>query len=56
LRKRAVSIPADIAEGLRRRGKAERARFLNTSEASLEEIRYYLILTQDCGYGETQGF
>ena len=53
MRKAAVSITANIAEGFRRRGKADKARFLNTSEASLEESRYYLILTQDLGYGET---
>jgi four helix bundle protein len=53
MRKAAVSIPANIAEGLRRRGKADKVRFLNTSEASLEESRYYLILSQDLRYGET---
>jgi four helix bundle protein len=53
MRKAAVSIPANIAEGFRRRGKADKVRFLNTSEASLEESRYYLILSKDLGYGET---
>ncbi|MCX6348425.1 MAG: four helix bundle protein [Candidatus Aureabacteria bacterium] len=53
MRKAAVSIPANIAEGFRRRGKADKVRFLNTSESSLEESRYYLILTEDLGYGET---
>jgi four helix bundle protein len=53
MRKAAVSIPANIAEGFRRRGKADKVRFLNTSEASLEESRYYLILSQDLGYGTT---
>jgi len=53
MRRAAVSIPANIAEGFRRRGKADKVRFLNTSEASLEESRYYLILSQDLGYGET---
>ncbi len=48
-----VSIPANIARAFRRRGKADKARFLNTSEASLGESRYYLILSQDLGYGET---
>ena len=53
MRKAAVSIPANIAEGFRRRGKADKVRFLNTSEASLEESRYYLILSEDLGYEET---
>jgi four helix bundle protein len=55
MRKAAVSIPANIAEGFRRRGQADKVRFLNTSESSLEESRYYLILTEDLGYGETGG-
>ena len=53
LHKAAVSIPANIAWGFRRRGKADKARFFNTAEGSLEECRYYLILTQDLGYGQT---
>lgn len=54
MRRAAVSIPANIAEGLRRRGKADKARFMNMAEGSLEESRYYLILAQDLGYGETK--
>ncbi len=51
LRRAAVSIAANIAEGFRKRGKADKARFMNTAEGSLEECRYYLILAQDLGYG-----
>jgi four helix bundle protein len=53
MRKAAVSIPANIAEGFRRRGKADKVRFLNQSESSLEESRYYLTLSEDLGYGKT---
>ena len=53
MRRAAVSVPANIAEGFRRRGKADKARYMNMAEASLEESRYYLILAQDLGYGET---
>lgn len=53
MRRAAVSIPANIAEGFTRRGKTEKARFMNIAEGSLEESRYYLILAQDLGYGET---
>ncbi|HEX3743869.1 MAG TPA: four helix bundle protein [Bryobacteraceae bacterium] len=53
MRRAAVSIPANIAEGFRRRGKVDKARFMNLAEGSLEECRYYLILAQDLGYGDT---
>jgi four helix bundle protein len=53
MRRAAVSIPANIAEGFRRRGKADKARFMNMAEGSVEECRYYLILAKDLGYGDT---
>ena len=51
-RRAAVSIPANIAEGFKRRGKADKARFYNIAQGSLEECRYYLILSKDLEYGE----
>jgi four helix bundle protein len=54
MRRAAVSIPANIAEGFRRRGKPDKARFLNVAEGSVEEYRYFLILAQDLGYGDAQ--
>ena len=53
MRRAAVSIPANIAEGFRRRGRADKARFMNLAEGSLEESRYYLLLARDLGYGDT---
>ena len=55
MRRAAVSIPANIAEGFRRRGKADKARFMNMAEGSIEECRYYLILVKDLGYADTEG-
>jgi len=54
IRRAAVSIPANIAEGFRRHGKADKARFMNMAEGSVEECRYYLILAKDLGYGDTE--
>ncbi len=54
MRRAAVSIPANIAEGFRKRGRADKVRFMNTAEGSLEESRYYLILAEDLGYGKTE--
>src|SRR5713226_7180388 len=51
-RRAAVSIPANIAEGFRKRGRSDKARFMNIAQGSLEECRYYLILTGDLRYGD----
>jgi four helix bundle protein len=53
LRKAAVSVPANFAEGFKRLGRGDKVRFYNISQASLEECRYYLILSRDLGYGQT---
>lgn len=52
-RRAAISIPANIAEGFRKRSKAETHRYLEIAHSSLEECQYYLILSRDLGYGET---
>jgi four helix bundle protein len=51
MRRAAVSVSANIAEGFTRRGKTEKARFMNIAESPLAESRYYLILSQDLGSG-----
>jgi four helix bundle protein len=51
LRRAAVSMPANIAEGFKKRGKPDKVRFLNIAQGSLEECRYYLILSTDLHYG-----
>ncbi len=46
----AVSIAANIAEGYRRDGMKDKLRFLNVSQGSLEECRYYILLAKDLQY------
>ena len=53
LRRAAVSVPANFAEGFKRFGLNEKLRFYNIAQASLEECRYYLILARDLKYGDT---
>jgi four helix bundle protein len=51
LRRAAVSVAANIAEGFRRQRRPDKARMVNIAQASLEECRYYLILAADLSYG-----
>lgn len=53
LRRAAVSVPANFAEGFKKNSKPDKARFYNIAQGSLEESRYYLILAQDLDYGDT---
>jgi len=53
-RRAAVSIPANIAEGFKKTGVADKKRFMNIAQGSLEECRYYLILARDLGYGDSR--
>jgi four helix bundle protein len=50
LRRAAVSVAANIAEGFKKRGKPDKARILNVAQGSLEESRYYVRLARDLGY------
>jgi four helix bundle protein len=56
LRRAAVSVAANIAEGYRKRGPKDKVRYLNISEGSLEECHYYLILAKDLNYADTEIF
>src|SRR5437868_14937008 len=44
MRRAAVSVPANIAEGFKRRGKSDKARHMNIAQGSLEELQYFVIL------------
>jgi four helix bundle protein len=50
MRRAAVSVPANIAEGFKKRGRSDKARLLNVAQGSLEELRYYFILARDLSY------
>jgi len=50
----AISIAANIAEGFKKRSNKDKIKFYNTSQGSLEECRYYLILARGLNYGENQ--
>jgi len=53
LRRAAISIPANFAEGFRKASKKDKVRFYGIALGSLEECRYYLRLAKDLQYGET---
>jgi len=53
LRRAAISVPANIAEGFKKKSKPDKVRYMNISQGSLEEVRYYLILAADLGYGNS---
>jgi len=49
-RRAAVSIAANICEGYRKMSRADKLRFMNIAQGSLEECRYYIILAHDINY------
>lgn len=54
IRRSAVSVPANIAEGFPKRTASDKTRFFNIARGSLEETHYCLILANDLGYGNSQ--
>ena len=54
MRRAAVSVPANIAEGFSKKGRPDKARIMNISQASLEELRYFFILARDLEYVEAK--
>ena len=50
-----MSVPANIAEGYRRRSERDKARFISIAEGPADKLRYFLRLARDLGYGSTEG-
>ncbi len=55
-RRAAVSITANIAEGYKKLSRADKLRFFNIAQGSLEECRNYIILSRDLGYIEEREY
>ena len=50
MRRAAVSIPSNLAEGAARTGQKEFAQFLSIAKGSLSELETQLLISADLGY------
>ena len=53
LRRSSVSVAANIVEGFKKKGTADKIKFMNTAQGSLSETDYHLLLANDLGYFDT---
>lgn len=56
MRRAAVTIPSNIAEGYARRHKPEYIQFLSVSYASAAELETQLIISEKLGYGKAGSY
>ena len=56
MRRAAISIAANVAEGYTKRGLKDKARFFNIAQGSLSECKYYLILIRDLKFSTDAKF
>ena len=50
IRRAAISVPANIVEGFRRKALKDSVNFYYIANASLEELRYHILLSKDLKY------
>jgi len=55
LRRSSVSVAANIAEGFKKKGIADKLKYMNTAQGSLSESDYHLLLANDLEYFNTGG-
>ena len=56
IRRAAYSIPSNIVEGKKKKTIPHQLSFINIAEGSLEEVKYFLILSKDLNYIEENKF
>lgn len=56
MRRSALSISSNIAEGFSRQGKKEKTQFYFTAKGSITELQNQLLVAKDVGYLEKQNF
>lgn len=50
IRRSVISVPSNIVEGFKRKNLKDRLHFYNISNASLEELKYQLLISYDLHY------